>query len=45
MTQRPGANDDSPIVRAQKAKVSKDDRTKESKGKRDRSRDKIRNRH
>jgi hypothetical protein len=45
MTQRPGANDDSPIVRAQKANIGKGDRTKERKGKRDRSRDKIRNRH
>jgi hypothetical protein len=32
-TQHPGANDDSPIVRAQKAKVGKGDRTKERKGK------------
>jgi hypothetical protein len=44
MTQRPGANDDSPIVRAQKAKVGKGDRTKERKGKRDRHKTKHRNR-
>jgi hypothetical protein len=45
LTQRPRANDDSPIVRTQKAKAGKGDRTKERKGKRDRPRDTIRNRH
>jgi pectate lyase len=44
MTQRPGANDDSPIVRDQKAKVGKGNQTKERKGKRDRPRGKHRNR-
>jgi hypothetical protein len=44
MTQRPGAHDDSPIVRAQKAKVGKGDRTNERKGKRDRHKTKHRNR-
>jgi len=44
MTQRPGANDDSSIVRAQKAKVGKGDRTKERQGKRDRHKGKHRNR-
>jgi hypothetical protein len=44
LTQRPGANDDSPIVRAQKAKAGKGDRTKERKVKRDRLRGKHRNR-
>ena len=44
MTQRPGAHDDNPIVRAQKAKDGKDDRTKERKGGRDRHKTKHRNR-
>jgi hypothetical protein len=44
MTQRTAANNDSPIVRAQKAKVGKGDRTKERKGKRDRHKTKQRNR-
>ena len=44
LTQRPGANDDSPIVRAQKAKGGKGDRTKERKGERDRHKTKHRNR-
>ena len=44
MTQRPGANDDSPIVRAQKAKIGKGDRNKKHKVKRDRHQSKQRNR-
>jgi hypothetical protein len=43
-TQQPGANDDSPIVRAQKAKVGKSDRTREHTGKHDRHQSKQRNR-
>ena len=43
-TQQPGANDDSPIVRAQKAKVGKGDRTKKHAGKRDRHKSTLRNR-
>ena len=44
MTQRTNANNDSPIVRAQKAKVGKGDRTKKHTGKRDRHQSKQRNR-
>jgi hypothetical protein len=44
MTQRPGANADNPIVRAQKANGSKGDRTNERQGKRDRHKNKHRNR-
>jgi hypothetical protein len=43
-TQHPGANDDSPIVRAQKAKAGKGDRTKARKGKRTPRKPKLRNR-
>jgi hypothetical protein len=44
MTQRTGANDDSPIVRAQKVKAGKGDRAKKRPGKRDRHKTKHRNR-
>jgi hypothetical protein len=44
MTQRAGANDDRPVVRAQKAKAGKGDRTKERKGKRTPHKTKHRNR-
>ena len=44
MTQRTNAIDESPIVRAQQAKVGKGDRTKKHAGKRDRHQSKQRNR-
>jgi hypothetical protein len=44
MTQRTGANDDSSIVRPQKAKGGKGDRTTQRQGKRDRHKTKHRNR-
>jgi hypothetical protein len=44
MTQRPGANADNPIVRAQKANGGKSDRTNERQGKRDRHKNEHRNR-
>jgi hypothetical protein len=42
MTQRPGANADNPIVRAQKANGGKGDRTNERQGQRDRHKNKHR---
>jgi hypothetical protein len=44
MTQRAGAQDDNPIVRTQKVKVGKGDRTEERKGKRTPHKTKHRNR-
>ena len=44
MTQRPGANADNPIVRAQNVNGGKGDRTNERQGKRDRHKNKHRNR-
>jgi hypothetical protein len=41
---RANANDDRPIIRAQRAKEGKDDRTRERKGKRNRHQDTHRNR-
>jgi len=44
MIQRATGHEDSPVIRAQKGKDGKGDRTKERKGKRDRQKDKHRNR-